>query len=321
MIALVGGAGFIGSRLSQVLQKEGVAHKVLDKNLTGECYIDITDISTFDSLSGVTVIINLAAEHRDDVSPSSLYDLVNVEGSRNLCRYANRNDINTIVFVSSVAVYGFAKEGIDESGEINFFNDYGRTKYLAEEVYRDWFHTKQDLRNLIIIRPTVVFGERNRGNVYNLLAQIASRRFIMFGGGHNRKSMAYVGNVAACLSMAYDLKGYHLYNYVDKPDLDMNTLVEVSRKYLFGKGGVGIRLPGWVGKLAGYGFDLLAFLLRRRLPISSIRVKKFMGTTAFSTSINAIGFEPTFSLIEGLERTLKYEFIEDHEGEKVFYSE
>ena len=50
-------------------------------------------------------------------------------------------------------------------------------------------------RTLVIVRPTVVFGEYNRGNVYNLLKQIASRKFIIIGDGNNIKSMAYVQNV------------------------------------------------------------------------------------------------------------------------------
>ena len=321
MIGIVGGAGFVGARLSKVLTQAGIPYKILDKVLTGDNHIDITDPNTFSSLSSVSIIINLAAEHRDDVSPKSLYDLVNVQGSRNLCDYATQHGIKKIIFTSSVAVYGFAPEGTDETGKINYFNDYGRTKYLAEEVYREWYNEDKSDRDLIIIRPTVIFGEQNRGNVYNLLKQIASGRFIMFGNGKNRKSMAYVQNVAECLSHVTTLDGYRLYNYIDKPDLDMNTLVRICRKTLYGKDSVGIRLPGWLGKLAGYGFDLLAFILRRNLPISSIRVKKFMGTTAFSTSIGSAGFSPNCSLNKGLENTLRYEFLEDHTGDKLFYSE
>ena len=321
MIGIVGGAGFVGARLSKVLTQAGIPYKILDKVLTGDNHIDITDPNTFSSLSSVSIIINLAAEHRDDVSPKSLYDLVNVQGSRNLCDYATQHGIKKIIFTSSVAVYGFAPEGTDETGKINYFNDYGRTKYLAEEVYREWYNEDKSDRDLIIIRPTVIFGEQNRGNVYNLLNQIASGRFIMFGNGKNRKSMAYIENVAECLLHVTTLKGYQLYNYIDKPDLDMNTLVTICRKTLYDKDSVGVRLPGWLGKLAGYGFDLLAFVLRRNLPISSIRVKKFMGTTAFSTSIGSTGFSPSCSLNEGLENTLRYEFLEDHTGDKLFYSE
>ena len=320
-IALIGGAGFVGTRLSSVLDGSNKDYKIFDKALSGENYVDITKPETFESLPQLDVVINLAAEHRDDVTPKSLYDLVNVEGSANVCNFCRERGINTIVFTSSVAVYGFAPEGTDETGEINYFNDYGRTKYLAENVYRDWYEEDPENRNLVIVRPTVIFGEANRGNVYNLLKQIASGKFLMFGNGKNRKSMAYVQNVAEFLNFSTSLKGYKLYNYIDKPDLDMNTLVSTVRETLFNKSGVGLRLPASLGKLAGYCFDIMAFLLRKKLPISSIRVKKFMGTTAFNTSVRDSGFQPSVSLEKGLKQALKYEFIEDNSANRTFLTE
>jgi nucleoside-diphosphate-sugar epimerase len=142
------------------------------------------------------IVISFAAEHRDDVTPKSQYDDVNVTGAENVCTVCTKLGIKKIIFTSSVAVYGFAPVGTDETGKINYFNDYGRTKWLAEEKYRNWL--KSDSENsLTIIRPTVIFGEQNRGNVYNLLRQIASGKFLMVGNGKNVKSMAYVENVAA----------------------------------------------------------------------------------------------------------------------------
>ena len=120
------------------------------------------------------VIVNLAAEHRDDVRPLSLYDEVNVQGARNICTVAREKNINTIVFTSSVSVYGFALIGTDESGTIAPVNDYGRTKFEAEQVFKAWQSEEPFNRTLVIVRPTVVFGEQNRGNVYNLLRQIDS---------------------------------------------------------------------------------------------------------------------------------------------------
>ena len=311
MIGIIGGAGFLGSKLSQVLSEKKIEHKILDLNLEGKGYIDITDPKTFGSLEKVTIIINLAAEHKDNVSPKNLYDLVNVQGSKNLCDFASKNGINKIIFTSSVAVYGLGTKNTNESGDINYFNDYGRTKFLAEEVYRKWYQEDKSKRDLIIIRPGVIFGEQNRGNVYNLIRQIAKKRFVMFGSGKNTKSMAYVENVAKCLNYITSLEGYHLYNYVDKPDFDMNSLVRFCRRTLFGKDNVGVRLPVWLGKIIGLGFDLLGYLSRSNLPISSIRVKKFMETTSFSTSISTTGFSPSINLEEGLEKTLKYEFLEN----------
>ena len=128
--------------------------------------------------------------HRDDIRPISRYDDVNVQGAKNICDAARKHSIKKIIFTSSVAIYGFAPEDTDESGEPNFFNDYGRTKYLAEQVYKEWQLEDSENRALIIVRPTVIFGEGNRGNVYNLLKQIFSGSFLMFGDGKNKKSMA-----------------------------------------------------------------------------------------------------------------------------------
>ena len=44
------------------------------------------------------------------------------------------------------------------------FNAYGKTKLEAENIYRAWA-AEDPLRTLVIVRPTVIFGEGNRGNV------------------------------------------------------------------------------------------------------------------------------------------------------------
>ena len=221
-------------------------------------------------------MINLAAEHRDDVRPASLYDEVNVEGAKNLCKVAREKNIMKIIFTSSVVTYGFAPLGTDESGAINPFNDYGRTKFEAEQVYREWQAEKPLKRSLVIIRPTVVFGEQNRGNVYNLLNQIVSGRFMMVGAGTNRKSMAYVENVSAFIRHTLSFgPGLHVYNYIDKPDYSMNELVLKVKHAIGQPEKVGIRIPYALGFLAGKGFDLASKLTGKKLTISAIRVKNF----------------------------------------------
>ena len=69
----------------------------------------------------------------------------------------------------------------------------------------------------MIVRPTVVFGENNRGNVYNLLKQIANSPFFMIGMGVNKKSMAYVDNEASFLANSLGFGSViYLFNYIDK---------------------------------------------------------------------------------------------------------
>ncbi|MDA7815699.1 NAD-dependent epimerase/dehydratase family protein [Porticoccaceae bacterium] len=323
-IGIIGGAGFLGMALQRKFRDIDVDVECYDLSCSKDSvnYLDVAlpmGGSRFDRLDS---IVNLAAEHRDDVRPKSRYDYVNVEGAKNVCNMAVEKGIQKIVFTSSVAIYGFSPVDTDESGEPNYFNDYGRTKYFAEEIYKEWQAEDPKNRTLVIVRPTVIFGEGNRGNVYNLLKQIASGRFIMFGNGINRKSMAYVENVAAFLEYSLSFEpGLHIYNYIDKPDLDMNTLVTEARKTLFGQNNVGLRLPAFLGMTIGVFADLIAKLTGKTLPVSSIRVKKFMGTTQFASSISETGFVPPVSLEEGLARTLRYEFLEDNSDKQTFETE
>ncbi|MCQ2584367.1 MAG: NAD-dependent epimerase/dehydratase family protein [Treponema sp.] len=350
-ITVIGGSGFVGTRLVKKLLESGHSVKIADKRcsvaypeLWVRCDVrnagdeknefpeSLTDSDTapgadekakklqpmhslMEVIQGADVVINLSAEHRDDVSPKSLYDDVNVQGSENICKVCSEVGVKKILFTSSVAVYGFAPVGTDESGEINYFNDYGRTKFLAEEKYREWV-SKDKENSLTIIRPTVIFGEQNRGNVYNLLRQIAGGKFPMVGKGENRKSMNYVENVVAflefCLSNG---RGEHLYNYCDQPAYDMNSLVFDVYRFL-GKPKKRIfHWPYWLGYFGGLCFDLLAKILHKKLPISSIRVKKFCSDSYFTSSkVSETGFVAPVSLEEGIRRTIDYEFINKVEG-------
>ena len=325
-IFVIGGNGFLGTRLVSRLEQSGSNYKVGDINKIADnnqhVYLNVEDIESLNQLKGSDILINLAAVHRDDVRPISRYDDVNVKGAENICNAARNYGIKKIIFTSSVAVYGFAPANTDESGNPNYFNDYGRTKYLAEQVYKTWQSEDPNNRTLIIVRPTVIFGEGNRGNVYNLLKQIASRRFIMLGNGMNKKSMAYVENVAAFLEWCLTLQsGLHIYNYIDKPDFDMNTLISKIRKILFNKDNVGLRLPASLGLLIGCMADLVNMITRRNLPVSSIRIKKFMATTQFSSSYMQNDFLPPVSLEDGLSLTLNYEFVQDNSNKRTFETE
>ena len=327
-IIVVGGSGFIGSRLSSLFLRDKLDFKIVDKVIS-ESFPKVTVIADVRSIKALnsaisenSILINLAAEHRDDVKPLCLYDDVNVQGAKNLCLVATKKNVKSIIFTSSVAVYGFAALGANELGKVAPFNDYGRTKWEAENVYKAWQSEDAKNRTLVIIRPTVVFGEGNRGNVFNLLKQIASGKFLMIGHGQNRKSLAYVENVAAFIEHSLNFKpGVHVYNYIDKPDFTMNELVARVNKILRRSEKIKLRLPYLVGLVVGKFFDLFAFVTRKKLAISSIRVKKFCANSVYESAIAATGFVPPVNLINAIERTVKYEFLDGHKKEPVYYSE
>lgn len=329
IVNVIGGSGFIGSRLvGRLAIKERLSVDIIDKS-PSKAHPDLLKLGDVrsieqlrESISNGSVIVNLAAEHRDDVRPLSLYDEVNVVGAKNICTVAREKGVQTIIFTSTVAVYGFAPIGTDESGKIAPFNDYGRTKYEAEQVFKAWQSEAPSERTLVLIRPTVVFGEQNRGNVYNLLRQIASGKFVMVGHGENRKSMAYVENIAALIEYSMSFKpGIHIYNYIDKPDFTMNSLVANVNRMLGRPEKIKFRLPFSLGLLIGKGFDLLAALTGKRFTISSIRVKKFCANSVYNTAIENTGFIPPVPLETALAQTVRYEFLESNEHKGVFYTE
>lgn len=311
---IIGGSGFVGSNLINLLGEENCQN--IDKRQS-TLHPDITKIHNIcddglkDLISSVQkTIILLAAEHRDDVYPTSLYYDVNVNGTKKVLDAMDKSGIRNIIFTSSVAVYGLDKSNPDETHPIDPFNHYGESKWEAENLLRKWYNKDPENRSLTIIRPTVIFGEGNRGNVYNLLNQIASGRFLMIGSGNNKKSMAYVSNVASFIKHCIENQktGYKLYNYVDEPDLSMKELIEQIEK-VFNKKFLSIRIPYWIGICGGLIFDLISKLIGKKFQISAVRVKKFCATTQFNSAyIKNSTFKASYSLIEGLSRTLNYEF-------------
>jgi nucleoside-diphosphate-sugar epimerase len=315
VIGVIGGSGFIGSALVRGLKQAGHEVRIIDRVPSlayPDTWID-ADVRDCDALQqacrGCDVLYNLAAAHRDDVRPVELYHQVNVVGAQNTCAVAEQLGIARLIFTSTVAIYGMPDGNADETAPTRPFNEYGRTKLEAEGVFQAWAERGSG-RSLTIIRPTVVFGPENRGNVYTLLEQIARGRAVVVGDGRNRKSMAYVENVAGVLVHALAFgPGVHVFNYADKPDLDMNELTALARAALGDRHTRTLRIPYVVGIGAGIISDLAARLTGRRFPVSAIRVRKYRANTQFANArVLATGFVPQHDLRAALIATIRHEF-------------
>jgi GlcNAc-P-P-Und epimerase len=315
MIGVIGGSGFIGTVLVRALQQAGHVVRIIDR-APSQAYPDAwieADVRDRDALlhacGGCDVLYNLAAEHRDDVRPIELYRQVNVAGAQNTCEVAKQLGIEKLIFTSTVAVYGLHEGEVDETAATRPFNEYGRTKLEAEQVFQAWAERGAG-RSLTIVRPTVVFGPDNRGNVYTLLEQIARGRAAVIGDGRNRKSIAYVENVAGVLVHALSFgTGVHIFNYADKPDLDMNELTALARAALGDQRAHILRIPYVLGVGAGAISDLAARLTGRRFPVSAVRIRKYRANTQFANArVLATGFVPRHDLRDALFATIRHEF-------------
>ena len=322
---VIGGSGFVGSFLIKELKEYYVQN--LDKRQS-PFYSDITTIGDITNPKQINLsketdmVILLAAEHSDDVSPVSKYYDVNVQGTKNVLDAMDASGVKNLFFTSSVAVYGLNKLNPDENHHQDPFNHYGKSKWQAEQAIKEWYDRDPRGKSVTILRPTVIFGERNRGNVYNLFRQISSGNFLMIGNGKNQKSMAYVGNVVSFIKFKIDNTetGFNIYNYTEKSDLNMNTLVNIIEKKINIKISK-IRIPFFLGILAGYFFDIFTFISGKKIFISSVRVKKFCATTQFNSKKAHDLFDAPFTLEEGINRTIDHEFINQKKDDILFYSE
>lgn len=137
-ITFIGGSGFVGTRLIELLKKAKIELQNIDKQQS-HFFPEITVIGDVRDkeilvklLRDTDIVVLLAAEHRDDVTPITKYYDVNVGGMQNVLAAMEANSVKRIVFTSSVAVYGLNKKNPNENHPKDPFNHYGKSKWLAE---------------------------------------------------------------------------------------------------------------------------------------------------------------------------------------------
>ena len=307
---LIGGSGFIGNHYFKKIKNDIILNLDIDEgvnklnftkcNILRPSDLKKIDLSNYNEIT----VIHLAAVHFDF---QKYYYETNVEGTKNILDFIEKNNqIKKFVFFSSVATYGNSEKGKDENSAQLPFNDYGKSKLRAEELIKLW-HLKNEKIQLIIVRPAVVFGEYNFGNVFNLINQINSGAFAVIGDGKNIKSIAYVGNlvdsVMYCLKKIDDKQ--FIYNYCDYPQQNIASQ-SISISKLLNKSKP-IKIPFWLTKIFTLPVDLIQKLIGKDLKLNSIRVKKFTTPTFFiSDKIRQRGFKQNISIENSYKRTIQW---------------
>ncbi len=314
-ILAIGNSGFIGTFLTKKLYEEGHEIAGLDKNMPSMkenlsyfargSILNPEDIMK--AAEGVDLIINLAAAHHDfGVSRDEFFE-VNVKGTQNILDCAAKLSIKKFIFYSSVAVYGTNKDFSSEDTMLKPANDYGESKLAAEQAINSWANQDAN-RQVIIIRPTVVFGPNNYANMYNLINQIYKKKFIFVGKGLNIKSVAYVENlIDATIFLLERLKpGVEIYNYSDYPHSTSSQIVKMITQYLQ-CGLPKLRIPLRAAAALASIFDFLGKLTGYNFPITANRIKKFNTATLHnSDKIKQLGFKPNVDLQEGFKRMVEW---------------
>ncbi len=215
MRALVTGAsGCLGGALCEALLQDSRISEVRglvrrpDAELPEGVVRAVGDLSDSESLrkavNGAAFVFHLAALVHSPESSAQDFHEVNVVGTGRLLDALDPDDPPRLIFFSTVAVYGeeTPASGISERATPAPATPYAKSKLSAEKLVRAWSEGTGGL--CAILRVATVYGERDRGNIAKMLDAIAQKRFVLPGGGRNRKTVVAAQNVAAAaLSAAF----------------------------------------------------------------------------------------------------------------------
>jgi nucleoside-diphosphate-sugar epimerase len=213
-VLLSGATGFIGTALLRRLllagsQVRATFHRAPGAVAAGVQWWPLESIDSAaawrELVSGCDTVVHLAAlVHQTGAARAgrwSEFQRINVAGTRALAEACAAAAVQRLVFVSSVAaVCARSDVVVTERTPARPEDDYGRSKLESERALQSvLLETAVDW---CIVRPPLVYGPGNPGNISRLMKLIASGLPLPFGAIHNRRSFIFVDNLADALQAA-----------------------------------------------------------------------------------------------------------------------
>ena len=311
-ILVTGSNGFVGSRLMYELENK--KHSVVGIDISDKCdskkhpMTIIGDIRIESDIiravirhkeltnSDVEVIIHCAAAKHDFGISETEYYSHNETGTKIITQFAEKYGIKKILYFSTVSVYGHPPIRANEDEEYNPDNPYGASKLAGELICKEW--QQKDVNNeLVVLRPTVIYGPYNYANMYKLIDMMHRHPYITIGNGNHIKSIVSLDNLVNITLFCLDKmrKGMIDYNCVDKPYMKLRELMELIAKNREFRIPL-IRVPLSTALLLGKLFDVFAIVLKKDIPVNSDRLKKLSTATDFSSDkLTAEGYIQEYS--------------------------
>ena len=324
---IFGGTGFIGTHLVQHLLREDPDIKLILVDLNeprNESYSRPLQQGLADGSirfvrhdvrkpipmslcdEDVDVIYNLAAVHREPGHEPHEYFHTNLLGAETVCAWATARSCTRIVFTSSISPYGPSEDPKTELSIPTPETAYGSSKLAAEKIHIGW-QAADSRRDLLILRPGVVFGPGEGGNVTRLLRSLVRGYFVFMGNRSTRKAAGYVKEL--CYVMQFGLQkihegrestddrhGFLLLNFSLWPSPTLEEFVQVIRKVANLNGPL-LNVPRFVLLGISYPIATFAGLFSIKQPVSPVRVRKlFRSTNVQALGLQTLGYVYQFTL-------------------------
>lgn len=323
---IFGGTGFIGSFFAEQVLNDGKIKKVILADIKPICelrflrilqpFIDAgtleyvncdvrnTIATQLSNYSDVSLIANFAAIHREPGHQPHEYYETNLLGAENVCDWASKVDCSDIIFTSSIAPYGPCEEPKSETDVPVPISPYGGSKLAAEKIHLVW-SAKVISRHLTIVRPGVVFGPGEGGNVSRLIKATLKGYFFFMGNKETRKAGTYVKELTRAMLWVHqngrDSKRENsLFNMTMTPAPSMNEYVNTIQK-VAGTTKKIPTVPFWFLYPISFVVEAIAKLVGISQPISPVRLRKLVKSNYIVPDfLIAHGYEYKYSLNDAL---------------------
>jgi nucleoside-diphosphate-sugar epimerase len=243
-----------------------------------------------------------------------------IDATRTLAEAAARAQVDRFVHVSSTSAYGHPPDQptpIDETAPLGQniwpLDYYTRSKVECEELL--WAMSEAGRLPLTVIRPSWLFGERDRTTMPRLIQEFRWHRVSIVGKGDNPLSAVYAGVVAdAALLAAHDPGSVgEAYNITSHERITQREFLDMLADAL-GTARVTWHYPYWFAFYGGYSLELRERLLRNPRPPRVTRYGAWLlgRYLEYSTekARTRLGWKPALDYRQSIERTLRW-FHED----------
>lgn len=321
---VTGATGLVGSHVAEQLRRRGdrVVALVRESSDTAflqsiGCELATGDVGDpVDALAermlGCDAVVHAAAKVFQAGSRKA-YLRVNVEGTESVLRAAGRV-VPRVVHVSSVAVYAglsmdrpLTEERWAEADPARQ-HAYAASKHLSERVA--WRLHDDGAIRLTTVRPSVVYGERDRSAARVFIPYFSRAVVPLVGGGRTTLPVVYAGNVARGILGALDReqavgRSYNLGRDIPISGRRLAELVarEVGRSPRF------LPVPGAPLRMAAAAVDVLARitpLVRRRDLRRAVRSLSRDNPYDSTRARLELGWARHISHEEGVRRTVEW---------------
>ncbi len=242
-------------------------------------------------------IYNFAAVHREPGHQLHEYFDTNVNGAKNINAFAESLGVSNIFFTSSIAPYGRSLHQRTELSELYPETPYGISKGMAELIHQNWLNIDEKSRRLVIVRPSVIYGPEDPGNVFRMIKALKKGTFIIPGNGEITKAYGYVYGLIESVSFTMKKKASLIvYNYAENPIVSLKEMTKVVKKEL-GYTKPTLQVPLNVLAFIAFFVQMIFKTIGKTSDIHPVRVKK----AGFPTNI-----KPKYLIDNGFQ--FKYNF-------------